>query len=123
VKNAASLKTIQPGSTDEFVVVEGPYQSTSMTVYHNDSGRQVHTYAVTLTYVLRPKVQGKLTIAQGTAIDAAGHIYKSNPLTIEVLSGTLVKPCCKLPRPTHWISNQPKKSEFLGSGNYHTDNK
>jgi len=102
VKDAVDLKSINSGPTDDFIVVAGPYQSTSSSMIF-DGGRHVQSQSVTLTWVLQPKHEGNFTIPPGTARDAAGHIYQSNPVSVQVVPGTMAQP-----------RRQPQRDPFGG---------
>ena len=91
VKDAQNLQTISPGSSPDFAIIAGPYQSqsTNISVVNN---RTVQSQSITLTYVLQPKHEGSFTIPPGTAKDAAGHLYQSNAVSIQVVAGTMAQP-------------------------------
>ncbi len=90
VKDAQNLQSISPGSSADFAIVAGPYQSNSSNI-SIVGNRTVQSQSITLTYVLQPKHEGTLTIPAGTAKDAAGHVYQSNPVTIQVVAGTMAQ--------------------------------
>jgi hypothetical protein len=51
----------------------------------------VTSQSISLTYVLQPKHEGTFTIPPAIAKDAAGHTYQSNPITIQVIPGSVVQ--------------------------------
>ena len=88
IKDAQNLQTVTRPSEADFVIVAGPYQQQSSVT--NISGNQmVQSQSISLTYVLQPKHTGTFTIPPVIAKDAAGHTYQSNPLTIQVVDGTV----------------------------------
>ncbi len=87
IRNVEGLSGFNPAGFGDFVQVAGPYQSTEMSF--NNGARST---SVSLTYVVRPKHEGKLNIPAAIAKDGAGHSYQSNPLTIEVVPGSLAPP-------------------------------
>ena len=90
VKDAQDLKTISPGQCPEFNIVAGPYQSSSTNI-SIVGNRRVQSQSITLTYVLQPRREGTFAIPPGTATDAAGHMYQSNTVTIQVVAGTMAQ--------------------------------
>ena len=90
VKDAQNLQSITPGSSADFTVIGGPYQSTSSNI-SIVGNRTVQSQSVTLTYVLQPKHEGTFTIPPATAKDGAGHVYQSNVISIQVVAGSLAQ--------------------------------
>ncbi|MCD6011282.1 MAG: hypothetical protein K0Q79_1144 [Flavipsychrobacter sp.] len=91
IRDAQNLQSVSTPSTNDFAIVAGPYQQQSTSV--NMSGNQVtQSQSISLTYVLQPKHEGTFTIPPVTAKDAAGHVYQSNPVTIQVVAGTVGQP-------------------------------
>jgi BatD DUF11 like domain len=90
VRDAQNLKTIEPGATPDFAIVGGPFQSQSSNI-SIVNGRAIQSNSITITYVLQPKHEGTFTIQPATAKDAAGHIYQSNALSIQVVAGSLAQ--------------------------------
>jgi BatD DUF11 like domain len=88
VRDAQNLQTITPPSSPDFTYVAGPYQqqSSNISIVGN---RQVMSQSIAVTYVLVPKHEGTFTIPPASAKDAAGHIYQSNAVTIQVIPGTV----------------------------------
>lgn len=85
VQDAVDLQTIAPGNFNDFQLLAGPFQSIqSSNIYGRSSS------SISLTYVLRPKHAGTLTISPAVAKDKAGHTYQSNSVTIEVVNGSLM---------------------------------
>jgi len=82
--NHGNITTMGPTGWGDFVAVQGPFQS-SQTSISNGAVSQ----SISLTYVLQPKHEGKITIPPATATDREGHTYQSNPITIEVVAGSL----------------------------------
>jgi hypothetical protein len=84
IRNVENLAGLKPNGFGDFIALEGPYGSDETEVVNG-----VKSTSVTLTYVLKPKHEGKLTIPPAIAKDGAGHSYQSNPLTIEVVPGSV----------------------------------
>lgn len=91
IRDANDLQSVTPnGINKDFTIVAGPFQSQSSQIT-TANGRMVQTMSVSLTYVLVPKRTGNLTIPQATAKDGEGHTYQSNPITIQVVQGSLAQ--------------------------------
>ena len=71
----------------DFNIVQRPYRYEEFTSVNGVQSR-MHVLIV----VLQPKHVGNLVINPAIAADGTGHIYKSNSLTIQVVSGTLAPP-------------------------------
>lgn len=84
VRNVDNLQEVKPNGFGDFTLLEGPYGSQSISI---DNG--VRTNSVKVSYIVRPNKEGKLTIPPAAARDAAGHVYQSNAVTIEVVPGSL----------------------------------
>jgi len=90
VKDAKDLRSIMPGSFSDFNKLGGPYQTNNSSV--NMMGNQaVMSQSVSVTYVLQAKHEGTCNITPAIAKDASGHTYQSNPLTIQVVPGTVMQ--------------------------------
>ncbi len=88
IRDAQNLQSMTPPSSPDFNIVQGPFQSQSSQT--NIVGNKMTTsQSISLTYVLQPKHEGNFTIPPVTAKDAAGHIYQSNALTIQVVPGSV----------------------------------
>ncbi len=87
IQDVDGLKSLNPVFKD-FKVLAGPFQSqsTNMQMVGN---RMMQSSSVSLTFILQAKHTGTVTIPPAVANDVAGHSYQSNPLTIEVVSGSL----------------------------------
>lgn len=75
-------KNLQLPDMAKFHVMGGPNQSSSMQIING-----AVSSSVTYSYVLQPKEIGKMTIGPA-AIEAAGKIYRTQPIVIEVVKGT-----------------------------------
>lgn len=84
VKNVDGLTDLHPNGFGDFTHIAGPFQSQSVNITNNN-----RSISVSLTYVLVPRHEGKLTIPPATAKDANGHTYQSNAVTIEVFPGSM----------------------------------
>ncbi len=90
IKDAQNVQTMTPPSNNDFVIVQGPF--TTQSVNSSFNGRtNVTSQSITRTYVLHPKHEGTITIPPVFAKDAAGHTYQSNPITIQVVPGTVMQ--------------------------------
>lgn len=91
IRDAHDLQSISHPNTTDFAVVAGPYQQQSTSV--NMSGNHMtQSQSISLTYVLQPRREGTFTIPPVVAKDAAGHTYQSNPVTIQVVAGSVGQP-------------------------------
>lgn len=90
IVGAQNLRALNPegGNFKDFDLVGGPYQSNSSTV-SIVNGQATSSESISLSYVIRPKHTGTLTIPAGVARDAAGHTYQSNSVQIQVVPGSL----------------------------------
>jgi BatD DUF11 like domain len=78
VENAKEIANLQPPEFDDFTVIQGPSQSTGMSVI-NGSMTQYRG----VSYLLQPKKTGTLNIKPGTAT-VDGQQMHSNPIQIQV---------------------------------------
>ena len=84
ISNVPRLVELRQANFGDFRRVEGPFQFQSSS---NING--VVNNSVTLTYIIVPTHEGKLTLPPAIARDASGHTYQSNPVIIEVVPGSL----------------------------------
>jgi hypothetical protein len=77
-----SLKNFTPPDFSSFFILSGPNQSTSMQFING-----VSSASRTYSYYLRGKSTGKFNIGSAS-IDYKGKIYKTEPITIEVIKGS-----------------------------------
>jgi len=91
--DAENLRAVSPsgGSFKDFDILGGPYQSTSTNVSIGADGHMNRSESISLTYVLKPKHTGNLTIPAGIAKDAAGHVYHSNAVPVQVVAGSVAR--------------------------------
>lgn len=88
IRDAENLQTMGPGKFKDFQVVGGPYKHQSSNI--NIVGtRATQTTSITITYVLQPLRTGNLQIQPCVAKDAEGHAFQSNPVSIQVVPGSL----------------------------------
>jgi hypothetical protein len=78
VENAKEIEQLTPPSFADFHVVQGPIQSSGMSIINGDMSQYK-----SLSFVLQPVKSGKYTIGGATAI-VDGKPMRSNPVTIEV---------------------------------------
>jgi len=91
ITDAENLRSVGPsGGFKDFDVLGGPYQSTS-TNMSIVNGHMTQSESISLTYVLKPKHTGNLTIPAGIAKDAAGHVYQSNAVPVQVVAGSVAR--------------------------------
>ena len=88
IRDAQNLQSISTISTPDFATIQGPYQSQSSNT-QIIGNKLVQSQSFTLTYVLQPRHEGTFTIPPVVAKDAEGHSYQSNPITIQVVPGTM----------------------------------
>lgn len=84
-KDINGLKDFSPPAFNNFLILSGPNQSTSMQIINS-----AISASKTYSYYLRPKSLGKYSIGSAS-INLNGKIYKTEPITIEVIKGS-VKP-------------------------------
>lgn len=84
IRNVENLTELKPTSWGDFRPVDGPFQSQSVSITNG-----ARSSSISLTYIIQPTHEGRLTIPAAFARDAAGHTYQSNPVTIEVVPGSL----------------------------------
>ncbi len=96
IRDAQNVQIMNPPSENDFIIVQGPF--TTQSVNSSFNGRtNVLTRSVSRTYVLHPRHEGTITIPPVTAKDAAGHVYQSNPITIQVVPGSLMQQQRRMP--------------------------
>ncbi|MEO7768935.1 MAG: BatD family protein, partial [Ferruginibacter sp.] len=78
IDNARQVDQIVPPTLDDFIILSGPNQESGM-----ESNNGVTRQYIGITYILRPKSTGKLTIA-GAYAKADGKTLKSNSVTLDV---------------------------------------
>jgi hypothetical protein len=91
IQDAYKLKAIIPQNLNkDFEIIGGPYQGSSK---HTESnGRSSYTtVTITISYLLKPKRHGNLTIPAAVATDANGQTYRSNTLPLKVHKGCAPK--------------------------------
>ncbi|MGE5806357.1 MAG: BatD family protein [Ignavibacteria bacterium] len=76
------IKNFYPPDFNNFLVISGPNQSTSMQIINGAVSSKV-----SYSYYLQPKNIGKYTIGSASIV-YDDRTYKTNPLTIEVKAGT-----------------------------------
>src|SRR6266404_5672844 len=89
----------QPPPFNDFLVVGGPNQSTSMQFINGSVSS-----SVSWSYVLQPKAEGKFAIGRAT-IDYGGKKLQTQPVGIEVVKGSAQ------PAPQGRQQNQQQRSE------------
>jgi hypothetical protein len=85
VEGASNVDNITPPSFNNFTIVSGPNQQRSVT---NINGKI--NQSVSIGFSLQPMSTGKFIIGSATAV-ADGNDYKTNPITIQVVSGSVVQ--------------------------------
>ncbi len=76
-----SGKNFQPPPFNDFLVLSGPNQSTSMQFINGALSQ-----SISYSYILQPRAEGKFTIAPAS-IESGGKKIQSNSITIEVTKG------------------------------------
>ncbi|MFN5325392.1 MAG: BatD family protein [Bacteroidota bacterium] len=77
-----SGNTFTPPAMNEFLVLSGPNQSTSMQIVNGSFSQ-----SVSYSYILQAKKTGTFKIGPGT-VNSGGKIIQSNPITINVVAGS-----------------------------------
>ncbi len=92
IKNVSNLQSINPDPSinKDFDIIGGPYSSQSNSVSITN-GKMTQSLSISVSYVVKPKRKGTLTIPEGIAVDGNGDKYKSNKLSIEVVDGSLMQ--------------------------------
>jgi hypothetical protein len=85
VEGASNVDNITPPSFNNFTIASGPNQQRSVT---NINGKI--SQSVSIGFSLQPVSTGKFKIGSATAV-ADGNNYKTNPITIEVVAGSVVQ--------------------------------
>jgi hypothetical protein len=85
VEGASNVDNITPPSFNNFIVVEGPNQQRSVTSINGKVNQ-----SVAIGFSLQPTSTGKFTIGSATA-RADGNDYKTNPITVQVVAGSVVQ--------------------------------
>jgi uncharacterized membrane-anchored protein YhcB (DUF1043 family) len=85
VEGSANVDNITPPSFNNFTIVSGPNQQRSVTSINGKISQ-----SVSIGFSLKPLSTGKFTIGPATAV-ADGTDYKTNPITIEVVDGSVVQ--------------------------------
>jgi len=88
IRDAQNLQSVSKPATNDFVITQGPFQSTSTNMSFSGN-HMVQSQAITFTYVIQARHEGTFTIPPIVAKDAAGHSYQSNSITIQVIPGTV----------------------------------
>jgi len=88
LQDAKNIQQMSPEGMNDFVVAAGPFQSSSSNIMIQGNNVQ-QTSNISWTYVLRPKHTGALAAPTLIAKDNAGHTYKSNPIQIQVVPGSI----------------------------------
>lgn len=78
IENGRSIENFSPPSFKGFKVVQGPFQSSSMTSING-----VTSNSQTISYVLQPEAVGKFTI-EGATATVDGKTIHSNPVTVQI---------------------------------------
>lgn len=77
-----SGKNFQPPAFNDFVVLSGPNQSTSMQFINGAMSQ-----SISFSYILQPRSEGKFTIS-AASIEVDGKKIPSNSITVEVTKGS-----------------------------------
>ena len=80
ISNLGNIRDIGATSIGDFELLQPPFENII-----NNNGH----VSISRSYLLHPKHVGTLTLPPGLARDAAGHTYRSNPVTIQVVPGSL----------------------------------
>jgi len=80
--NLNGLKNFVPPGMDNFMILSGPSQSTSMEFVNG-----ISSASKTYTYYLKAKSLGNYNIGSAS-VEYNGKIYKTDPLSVEIVKGT-----------------------------------
>jgi hypothetical protein len=81
LEGSTSGKNFRPPSFNDFLVLSGPNQSTSMQFVNGQMSS-----SVSYSYILQPRDEGKFTIG-AAAIEVGGKQLQTQPITIDVIKG------------------------------------
>ncbi len=81
-KDINSIENFSPPSFNNFKVLSGPNQSTSMQIING-----VSSSSLSLSYVLMPSSVGAFTIGSAS-VQYDGQTYKTDPLTVTIVKGS-----------------------------------
>ena len=82
IENAKQIERLSPPAFPDFHVVEGPMQSSGMSIVNGNMSQYKG-----VSFVLQPNKTGNFTI-QGATAEVDGKAMRSNPVTIEVTSNS-----------------------------------
>ncbi len=82
----ANCSGFTPPTLSEFNVLAGPSSSTSSS-FQYINGKTSQTMAVTFSYILQSKKEGKFTVGKAQ-VTIEGKVYNSDPITIEAIKGS-----------------------------------
>lgn len=88
LQNAGRVNDFNAPSFSGFQVLGGPFQSSQESI-SQVNGRMERTSTVQLTYLLKPRKTGKLTI-KGAVATVNNHTYTSNDVHIQVVPGSII---------------------------------
>lgn len=74
----------------DFVILGGPFrsQSTNMQIIGN---QVTQTVSQSFTFIVQARHTGNITVPPATATDGAGRSFKSNPIQLQVISGSVAQ--------------------------------
>jgi len=82
VENAKQIERLTPPAFPDFHVVEGPMQSSGMTIVNGNMSQYKG-----VSFILQPNKTGNFTI-QGATAEVDGKPMRSNPVTVEVTTSS-----------------------------------
>ncbi len=110
IENGNNINKIDAPSLNDFNIVSGPNQETSISTVNG-----VSSQSISLSYILQAKKPGNFIIGTGTAV-VAGKSYKSAPLKIsisnkEVDNSQQNSPMGRMQSPFSDIFDEPKQQD------------
>ena len=82
-KDINGLKNFKPPAFENFMILSGPNQSTSIQIING-----VQSGSLSYNYIIQPKGIGKFTIGKAN-IESGGEVFESQPLEITVVKGKI----------------------------------
>ena len=82
-KDINGLKNFKPPTFENFMILSGPNQSTSIQIING-----AQSGSLSYNYIIQPKGTGKFTIGKAS-IEAGGEVFESQPLEITVVKGKI----------------------------------
>ncbi|MBL7718993.1 MAG: protein BatD [Flavipsychrobacter sp.] len=87
IYDARNLEKMSPASSPDVEILKGPYQSGPMHSVTIINGKRSESYIISLTYVMRARRTGIITIPPAVAEYSDGRTVQSNSVQVDVVPG------------------------------------